>query len=356
MVFSFDMLFDAWKNTVTQNSEQPNKARFKYFLTPNLLKLLKELTNGTFLPRGFKHRRVYVPKVRDVQVPALRDKIVQHVICDNYLNEILTRPLIKETSACLKGRGTQYGSDILKLQLRNYYFHHWERFHVLKCDIKSYFATIPHGRLFELIDRYVKDDDVRQIMKKFINQTDIGLALGLQQSQLLANLFLSGLDHICKEKLGAKYYGRYMDDFYIISNDMEYLEHCWETIDEYVQSIGLTLNPKTTIMHDKLDFIGFTYSLTSTGKVLMFLNKGKKQSKKRHIAKMIRRIQSGELNVEKMVNSYSCWRSHALQGNCYKLVSSWDEIVQEALEQLGYILTFNEMRWTLCQKQSHKST
>ena len=353
MVFTFDMLFDAWKNTVTQNSEQPNKAKFKYYLIPNLLKLLKELTNGSFKPRGFKHQRVYIPKVRDVQVPALRDKIVQHTICDNYLNEVLTRPLIKETSACLKGRGTQYGSNILKAQLRNYFVHHGQQFYVLKCDIKSYFATIPHGRLFELIDRYVKDDDVRQIMKKFINQTDIGLALGLQQSQLLANLFLSELDHICKERLGAKYYGRYMDDFYIISDDIEYLRKCWETIDEYVQSIGLMLNPKTTIMNNKLDFIGFTYSLTSTGKVLMFLNRKKKQSKKRHIAMMLRKVKAGELSITNVVNSYACWRSHALQGDCYQLVSLWDKLVKEALSQLGYTLIFNEMRWTLCQKRSH---
>lgn len=352
MVFTFDMLYDAWKETVTQNSEQPNKARFKYYIAFNLTRLLCELNSGDFFPQPFRSQRVYIPKEREVQIPALRDKIVQHVICDNYLNTALTRPLIKETSACLKGRGTLYGSDIVTAQLHNYYTHHGTRFYVLKCDIKSYFATIPHKRLTQLINRYVPDPDVRRIMKRFIRQTKVGLTLGLRQSQLLANLYLSELDHMCKEKLGAKYYGRYMDDFYIISDDIEYLQRCWKEIDAYVQSIGLTLNPKTTIMQDKLEFIGFTYSLTSTGKVLQFLNQQKKRSKKRHISKMICQIQSGAISVPDMVESYGCWRSHALQGDCYQLVSSWDKLVQDAVNQLGYTLTFNEMRWTLCQKQS----
>lgn len=40
--------------------------------------------------------------------------------------------------------------------------------------------------------------------------------IGNQSSQLLAVLCLSPLDHFIKEKLGIKYYGRYMDDFYLM--------------------------------------------------------------------------------------------------------------------------------------------
>ena len=353
MIFHFTLLYDAWRKTVVQSSEQTNKARLKYYLVLQLLKLCKELNNGTFQPRGFRYRNVYIPKERLVQVPMIRDKIVQHAICDNYLNLVLTKPLIKETSACLIGRGTQYGSKILKSQLYNYFTHYGKDFYVLKCDIKSYFATIPHDRLFELIDRYVDDLSVREIMKKFINQTDIGLALGLQQSQLLANLYLSGLDHYCKKNLKAKYYGRYMDDFYIISDRKDYLEHCLEEIDKYVQNIGLSLNPKTCIMKNKIEFIGFTYRITPKGKILKHLVSQKKKSKRRHIAKMLKQVKNGEMAVETMVNSYGCWRSHALQGNCYKLVRAWDEWIIGELKQLGYELRFNKMRWKLCQAQSH---
>lgn len=350
MVFSYTMLYQAWKDTVVQSSEQTNKAKFKYYITPHLMKLLKELETGTFKPRPFRNQHVWIPKERDVQVPAIRDKIVQHAMCDNYLNEALTKPLIKETGACLVGRGTQYSSKILKGQLWNYYKSFGNKFYVLKCDVHSYFASIPHDRLYKVIDRYVEDEQVKDIMKKFIELLPVGLALGLQQSQLLANLFLSGLDHFCKEKLRTKYYGRYMDDFYIISNDRSYLESCWREIEKYLGGIGLSLNPKTCITENKLDFIGFTYSVTNTGEVIQRLCSKKKASKRRHIKKMLRQVSCGELTVESFAEKYNGWRVHALEGDCYKLVSKWDEWVVAEIESLGYHLSFNETRWNLYVK------
>lgn len=352
MVFTYSMLEQAWKDTVTQSSEEPNKAKFKYYLVPHLLKLLKELTTDTFKPRPFRNQHIWVPKERDVQVPAIRDKIVQHAICDNYLNEALTKPLIKETGACLVNRGTQYSSKILKSQLWNYYSSYGENFYVLKCDIHNYFASIPHERLYQIIDRYVDDEQVKNIMRSFIELLPIGLALGLQQSQLLANLNLSELDHFCKEKLRAKYYGRYMDDYYIISNDREYLESCWREIENYLDGIGLSLNPKTCIEENKLDFIGFTYSLTKTGKVIQRLNSKKKASKRRHIKKMLRQISDGELTVESFAEKYNSWRVHALEGDCYKLVSKWDKWVISEIRQRGYYLSFKGTRWNLNVKNN----
>lgn len=43
---------------------------------------------------------------------------------------------------------------------------------------------------------------------------NVGIPIGNQTSQLFALLYLDGLDHFVKEKLGIKYYGRYMDDFF----------------------------------------------------------------------------------------------------------------------------------------------
>ena len=341
MVLSFDVSYAAWRKTVELFSEQENKARFKYNIVPNLFKIKNEFNDGTFKPGKLRTQIVYFPKKRIVQVPAIRDKILQHCICDNYLTERLTKPLIKETCACVQERGTDYASDILKTQLRSYYRAHGSTFYVLKCDIKSYFASIPHWRVKELINRYVDDESVKDIVFKFIDTLDVGLPLGLQQSQLIANLYLADLDHKCKELLGAKYYGRYMDDFYIVSDDREFLEKCLEYIEAYVRSIGLTLNPKTGIFSNKLDFVGFTYYLTDTGKVVKLITKSKKRSKRRHIQKMIRQIDGGLLTVEKFVESYQGWRAHALQGDCATLVNIWDSVVIDVCAERNYVLTFN---------------
>lgn len=337
----------AWRNTVQVNSEVENKMRFKYYIAPNLFKLIREITTHTFKPTKLRTQIVWFPKKRIVQVPAIRDKIVQHAVCDNYLTACLTKPLIKETCACVEDRGTIYASNILKKQLRSYYKEHGSDFYVLKCDIKSYFASIPHWRVHQLIDRYVEDEDVKRIVFQFVDMLAVGLPLGLQQSQLIANLYLSDLDHKCKELLGAKYYGRYMDDFYIISDSREYLEKCLEYIRGYIESIGLKLNPKTRIFRNKLEFVGFTYFISETGHVVKMIAKGKKRSKRRHISKMIRRIDEGELTIEKFVESYQGWRAHALQGDCAKLVAIWDSVVTDVCEERNYKIYFKGNKVTL---------
>lgn len=60
-------------------------------------------------------------------------------------------------------------------------------------------------------------------MCTYIDSTD-GLPLGYQTSQLLALMYLDEFDHWVKETLHARYYGRYMDDFYIIHEDKAYLK------------------------------------------------------------------------------------------------------------------------------------
>ena len=94
MVLSFDVSYAAWRKTVELFSEQENKARFKYNIVPNLFKIKNEFNDGTFKPGKLRTQIVYFPKKRIVQVPSIRDKVLQHRICDNYLTERLTKPII----------------------------------------------------------------------------------------------------------------------------------------------------------------------------------------------------------------------------------------------------------------------
>lgn len=339
MIFDYPMLKRAWKDTVTQSSEEHSKAHYRYFLIPYLYKLSEKLSDGSFKPSSLKLMTVMYPKERIVQVPTITDKIVQHAICDNYLTDVLEVPLIKEVSACITGRGDDYASKILKGHLRSYYAKHkTNQFYVLKCDIKSFFATVPHDQMFKMLDRCVPDPDVLRLVKKFINimPDGIGMALGLQQSHICGNLYLSDLDHFCKEKLGAKMYARHMDDFYIISDDVDYLKYCLSVIDVFVEKKGLKLNPKTKIAKSKVEYLGFEYHITETGKIVKSLLKSKKRSKHRHINKMLKQVEAGEKTVEEFLMSYNGWRVHALRGDCHALVREWD---------------LNLVRWFKCHKK-----
>lgn len=58
-------------------------------------------------------------------------------------------------------------------------------------------------------------------------------------SQYFANLYLSELDHLCKEELKCKFYYRYADDIVILSDDKDFLHKVLIYIKLYVHTIGL---------------------------------------------------------------------------------------------------------------------
>ena len=85
---------------------------------------------------------------------------------------------------------------------------------VLKCDVRKYFYRINHDVLKTQLRRLIKDRDVLWLLDMIIDSTEgPGIPIGNHTSQWFAILYLSDMDHMIKERLGIKYYGRYMDDF-----------------------------------------------------------------------------------------------------------------------------------------------
>lgn len=145
---------------------------------------------------------------------------------------------------------------------------------ILKADVHHFFASIDHDILKEKLRRRVVDDQVFALMCTYIDSTE-GLPLGYQTSQLLALMYLDEFDHWIKETLHARYYGRYMDDFYIIHEDKEYLKKCLRLIREKMDGLKLELNGKTAIfpLKNGIDFLGFHTYLDSGGGVIMKLRR-----------------------------------------------------------------------------------
>ena len=135
-------------------------------------------------------------------------------------------------------------------------------------------------------------------------------------------MYLSGLDHFIKEKLGIRYYGRYMDDFYLIHEDKAYLRYCRAEIERYVGELGLKLNNKTNIfpLRNGIDFLGFHTYLTDSGKVIRKVRRGSKCNEQRKIEETARLYwTASKITLAEIEQSYGSWRSHAIKGNCYHL-------------------------------------
>ena len=67
---------------------------------------------------------------------------------------------------------------------------------------------------------------------------------GSSSSQLFANIYLDDFDKFMKYKIGCRYYGRYVDDFFIVHHDREFLKSLLPLIKAYLsEKLQLTLHP-----------------------------------------------------------------------------------------------------------------
>lgn len=293
--------------------------------------LRESLINKTYTVSSYGEFIIYEPKKRIVKSGSFKDKIVQHSLCDNVLLPEAGKHFIENNFAGQIGKGTLFGLDHLRDDMLQFYTEHGIKGYVLKCDITKFFYTIDHKILKDIIRKYFSDEDILWLCDLFIDSTkeDIGIPLGNQISQVFALMYLDGLDHLITEKLQIKYYGRYMDDFYLIHEDKKYLEYCLAVIQNYIHSLKLTLNGKTQIIPFKngINFLGFHTYVTRDGKAIRKLKGENKRKIKKRLLKNSELVKSDRMTKEKFYESYNSWRNHASHGNCVKLIHQMDNYV-----------------------------
>lgn len=335
-ITDFGNLYKAYRKAKAGKGFKNSSAKFETLALDGVHCLKEQLENRTYQISGYHEFMVYEPKERVIKACKFKDKVVQHVLCDNILLPRLKREFIKNNSAGQIGKGTLYGLDMLKKDMCNFYKENGMNGWILKCDVSKFFYKIEHEKLKNIVDFYFPDEGIKWMNHLIIDSIDNpGLPLGNQTSQVYALLYLNGMDHFIIEDLGIKYYGRYMDDFYLIHSDKQYLSHCLVKIRGYLDNIKLELNGKTQIMPFKngINFIGFHTYITKEGRVIRKIKNQNKRNAKRKFRKMAKLVRDGKLSEKKFFESYSAWKSHASHGNCKKLIQNMDQMVQKIMEE-----------------------
>ena len=219
-----------WKDSV---------ARFIQNSPIEITKLHDELINMTYRMGNPVIFKVYEPKERIIQSLKFRDKVFQKSLCDNVLIPILKNKFIYDNGASLKGKGYSFSLDRLRVHLQKYYNDtKTNKGWVLKCDIHHYFDSMVHEIILNKLSKYFFDERFLFYIEDSLNiygENGVGIGLGSQINQTIALLYLNDLDHFIKEQLYIKYYGRYMDDFYLIHEDKEYLKYCKNEIKDFIK-------------------------------------------------------------------------------------------------------------------------
>lgn len=335
-ITDFGNLYQAYLEAKSGKGFSKSNQRFQVAALDGIHQIKRRLETKTYKVGKYNEFTVYEPKERIVKAGSFVDKIVQHSLCDNVLLSCLQTEFIQHNFAGQIGKGTLFGLDWLRAQMYLAYHKYGYDCWIVKADISKFFYSIDHDILKDIVRYFVRDNDVYWLCEKFIDSTEgVGLPLGNQVSQVFALLYLSGLDHFITGEFGVKYYGRYMDDFYLIVESKEYAKWCLACIYEFVDSLGLELNNKTQIIPFKngIKFCGFHTYVTVDDKVIRKLKNENKRAARKKFKRMAYLVNKGKLSREKFYESYNAWKNHISHGNCIKLGYEMDKYIVELLKE-----------------------
>lgn len=283
-LISLEDIFEAYYDCRTRKRRTANSATFEARdYRKGLVKLWRDINEDTYKISRSICFVVNYPKPREIFAADFRDRIVHHLVI-NRLMPIFESEFIEDSYSCRVGKGTLYGVnrlfDKVKEASQDYTKDCW----IGKFDLKGFFMSINKDRLWRTIRKMIikkyKGEDIKIILRLtkqiilndprkncykksketswnrlgpekslFTCKEGYGLPIGNITSQLFANYFLNEFDHWMQSMF--RWYGRYVDDFYVVAETKEEIISKIERIDNYLRKkLSLSLNrDKTHIQH-----------------------------------------------------------------------------------------------------------
>lgn len=254
-ICSYQNLMNAYKKARKKKTKKDYVLEFEKNLKENLLLLQTELLLHSYRPKPLKTFIIRDPKTRKISKSDFRDRIVHHALC-NIIEPIFEKSFIYDSYANRTGKGVLKAIKRFEKFSRKVSRNNHHNAYVLKADIKKYFENVNHDILINILQKKISDKKVIFLIKTILSNYKIstvnfdrkntGMPLGNLTSQFFANVYLNELDYFAKQKLSAKYYIRYVDDFVIFNNDCNILECNKTNI-----SVFLNKNLKISLHPDK---------------------------------------------------------------------------------------------------------
>lgn len=299
-------------------------------------RLSQQLQSGEYRQREARMFSIYYPKPREIVSVSFRDRIYQRSLNDNILYPTMTRTFIYANLACQIGKGPDAAMEYLRRALWKHYCRYGTDGAVLQFDIHHYYPSMQHDRIKAMFRRYLDDETYSRVAACLdAYPGDVGYNPGSQMVQIAGLSALSPLDHFIKERLKIRHYMRYMDDGVLIHPDEGYLRQCLPLLEAEVQKAGFSFNAKKTRVYPLkwgIDVLGFRFRLTETGKVLAVIRHENVNHARRKLRKLAKKVRNGEISAEDYLDSYKCWRAHAMRGNSHKLLRRMDRYCVQLLE------------------------
>ena len=302
--------------------------RYKMHQMTNVYKAHMDLINGVDIRRGFNQFYIVERgKTRFIQAVNFPERVIQKSLCRNALIPVMTRSLIYDNGASREGKGTHFALRRMKKHLARHYRRHGRNGGILLIDLHDFFASISHEKVKELYLSKFTDKRLLNLVFSLIDAFDNGLGLGSEVSQISAVAYPDKIDHYIKEMLRVKGYARFMDDSYLIHEDVGFLRRCLEKIEAMYKELGIELNKRKTRICDLkhgFSFLKTRVFITKTGHIVMKACREAITRERRKLKKHAKMLREKVLTFEDVRTSYASWRGSMVHKDAHRTILHMD--------------------------------
>jgi len=264
-IISIENILIAWQEFIKGKRNRKDVQIFEQRLMTNIISLHNDLKNEVYEHLEYEAFNISDPKPRNIHKASVRDRLLHHLIYQNPYS-FFDRTFISDSYSCRLGKGTHKAMN----QFRNYAYkvskNHTKTCWVLKCDIRKFFASVDHLILKQILERYIEDQKLLELLFKVVDSFYVienkGLPLGNLTSQLLVNIYMNEFDQFMKYNINARYYIRYADDFVVLSTDKSWLLEILPYMKKFLlERLELKMHPNKVSIKtfaSGVDFLGWT--------------------------------------------------------------------------------------------------
>ncbi len=155
-LISLENILACWNEFKKGKSKKYDVMEFERYLEDNIFKLHNELVNQIYQHSSYVKFHIYDPKHRIIHKAEVKDRLVHHIVFKE-LYKIFNPTFIFHSYSSRNSKGTHLAIKNLFNVLRKVSKNYTRSVCVLKCDIKKFFDSVSHQKLFGMVENRVKD-------------------------------------------------------------------------------------------------------------------------------------------------------------------------------------------------------
>ena len=363
-------LYDAYLKSRIDSSWKPQVKEYRNIYILQISDLQYKLINNKYKSSKGKDFQIHERgKIRFIRSNSFYDRVIRRCFSDNVLVPSLRPHLIHDNGASLKGKGLSFTRRRFEQHLHEAFREYGSNdFVVILIDLSKYYDNIDHDQLKSEVFHYITDLFSQNLYSEILSNFEVDVsylpdnvfknykyikfdlnnwfliyrtehckikmmkkscAVGDQCSQISGVFHGNSVDQYFKSHLHIKYYDKHMDDTAILINNKLYAKHLINIADEKYNDIYCFLNRKKTKIckvNKYFKWLQFNYKVTSTGHIIIKINKTRIVSERRRLKKYKNLYNNGSMSLFDIQNSYKSW-----MGSFHKYMSKYQRIRMDIL-------------------------